>query len=266
MDSVYESILEPASRNSLLISGLEAVKQSLIAEDKIEEQFNQAENTIGGVRQMLQACWWIVTPDKQPHLQKAIEAVKEAQELLGPAEYKHVRQNYDQFQKKISGRLNAIEKSIAEIFKTVKDDGQYPKTSLIEFLTDATAKLQNAKKTIDEITTKVTDPEDDETQRALNHSCGRLVKELVKLIPNSVAGAILNIERVGSMTEEAIGHAIRKKLGNESGPFLKIINKGVTAGLTSIDPLGRWEGRTVCLLYWERQRRGICFFISRFAG
>lgn len=80
----------------------------------------------------------------------------------------------------------------------------------------------------------------DPNQKRLHETCGALVLELVKLIPDTMVQYVFMKEKVKNMSAEAIGDAIMPYLSKWT--LLQIIDTMIFHGLPSFHP-ARWEGK-----------------------
>jgi hypothetical protein len=80
----------------------------------------------------------------------------------------------------------------------------------------------------------------DPKQKHLNETCGALVLELVKLIPDTMVQYVFMKEQVKNMSAETIGESIMPYLTKWT--FLQIIDSFIYSVLPNFHP-GRWEGK-----------------------
>lgn len=80
----------------------------------------------------------------------------------------------------------------------------------------------------------------DSKQKHLYETCGSLVLELVKLIPDTTVQYVFMKERVKEMSAEAIGDAMMPYLSKLT--LLQMIDSMIYAGLPSLHP-SKWEGK-----------------------
>jgi hypothetical protein len=80
----------------------------------------------------------------------------------------------------------------------------------------------------------------DSKQKHLNETCGELVLELVKLIPDTMMQYVFMKEQVKNMSAETIGKSIMPYLSKST--FLQVIDYIIYNGLLSFHP-SRWEGK-----------------------
>jgi hypothetical protein len=83
-------------------------------------------------------------------------------------------------------------------------------------------------------------PQIDPKQKHLNETCGALVLELVKLIPDTMVQYVFMKEQVKKMSAESIGEAIMPFLSKWT--FLQVIDFFIYNGLPNLHP-ARWEGK-----------------------
>ena len=82
------------------------------------------------------------------------------------------------------------------------------------------------------------DIHEDPKQKELNTTCGKLVKQLVEMLPPSLTTFVFtNIKAVQQMSAEALGKAVRKNLGKWT--LLELIDTGMFKGLPNWHP-GEW--------------------------
>lgn len=84
-------------------------------------------------------------------------------------------------------------------------------------------------------------PAADPKQKKLNETCGSVVLELVKLIPDTMVQYVFMKEKVQNMSAEAIGEAIMPHLSRWT--LLQLIDTLIYVGLPSLHP-SKWEGKS----------------------
>lgn len=251
LSELFDSMLEPETVDRFAIDIVKKLQGVLEAEDERHQEFIRRHHDLKSTSMRLKQIYHVLKPSTRAKIdvEKLAQYIADLDKLMirtDPVFYNDPNttpEKADELNHKVNDHLQEINLMMQTFVDTHKPDAndQKKKKTLIlcDFISDHMISMINKAIASNQVVTDFIATEikisSDPNQAKLNQECGKLIKTLINMIPNSISHVLFaDISPLKKMSEAMLGRALRRQLDNITP--LQILDDLAKSGLTLINP------------------------------